>query len=796
MQPPAHSSASPQSVGAPPLRPGAVVAALFVSLLLFGLQLFTGSFPRPKPVDAPAAEFSAGRAVEVLRDLLADGAPHPVGSAANARVKRRLVDRLEGLGLAVEEQRAVGCHARASRCAFVENVLARLPGRNPGPALLLMAHYDSVPMAPGAGDDGSGVATLLEAARALAAEAPFRNPILFLFTDAEEVGLLGAEAFFGQHPAAESVGVVVNVEGSGSKGESLLLRTGPDSRWVVDAFRRSVDHPSAFSVADEVFKHMPNDTDFSVAQRAGLPGIDFAFAAERSHYHSPLDTVENLSLVTLQHHGENVLPLARALASMELTAQPPGDKLYHSLGQLFTISWNREANVPLLVLALLLLAVAVVAVVRSGEASVGGISVGVSAALATLVAVVVMNFAVFKILALLHGTVAAWPAHAWPFRLCLAATTLAAGLVVTLALGRFLDFWSSLLGAWIFYWLVAAATVAFFSVAANLFLIPTLGSALLLAVLASWRRLPWRREGLAILTLALATLFTLKVALLFEQSQGYRLIVSTFPFLALYMVALLPLLRGTRAKLWRPLLACVALLALGIAGAAALPLYSAWRPQPLNVWHVEDGDLDASDPNRAHWVIDSRHPVPEALKALAEFARPEAPVLPWSRDTRRSVAIAPASGAAAPVVTVEESVELEAGRSLRVHVESMRGAQVFRLLIPAAAGLRAARLEGRSLEVGLQEGEEWHSLDFVGVPEGGFDLELELATTEATDGYVLDRTSRLPASASSLLEARSPLAAPVHSGDLAIVFARVSIPASGPLVSGADSPVDDGNPTR
>jgi hypothetical protein len=755
------------------LRRGTVLAALVVSMLLFGSQLYTGRFPTPKPADAPASEFSAGRAADVLRELLVEGVPHPVGSVENRRVKRRIVDRLQGLGVLVEEQRAVGCHQRASRCAYVENVVARIPGREAGPAVLLMAHYDSVPMAPGAGDDGGGVATLLEVSRILAAEAPFRNPIVLVFTDGEEVGLLGAEAFFGQHPWAAEAGVVVNVEGSGSEGESLLLRTGPDSRWVVDAFRRSVDHPSAFSVADEVFKHMPNDTDFSVAQRAGLPGIDFAFAAERSHYHSPLDTVENLSLVTLQHHGENVLPLARELASMELTGHPRGDKLYHSLGQLFTISWNREANVPLLALALLLLAVAAVVVVRNGETSLGRVLVGASAALATFGAAVLMNLAVFKILALLNGTVAAWPAQEWPFRLCLVATTLAAGLAVTWALGRFLDFWSALLGAWLFYWLLAAASVAFFSVAANLFLIPTLGSALLSAVVACWRRLPLRRELLAVLTLALATLFTLKVAMLFEQSQGYRLIVSTFPFVALYVVALVPLLRDGWARPWKPLLASGGLLAVGIASAAALPLHSPWRPQPLNLWHLEDGDR-----NRAHWMIDSRNPVPSAMGELAAFESPEAPVLPWSDDTRRSVAVAPATGAPAPTVTLLESRELEEGRRLILRVQSMRGAQAFRLMAPASVGLRAAKLEGQSLEVDLRAGEEWHALDFIGVPEGGFDLELELATTEASEWYVFDRTSRLPASADPLLEARSPLAAPVHIGDLAIIFARVSVPAS------------------
>ncbi len=770
MNTPADSSSRRSTPVEGPLRRGTVVTALALSMLIFGLQIFSSRFPSPRPDDAPADEFSAGRAADVLGELLAENVPHPVGSAENRRVKERIVVRLEALGAIVEEQRTVGCHRRVPRCAFVENVLAKIPGRGPGPAVLLMAHYDSVPMSPGAGDDGAGVAALLEVARILAAEAPFRNPVILAFTDAEELGLLGAEAFFGQHPWAEEVGVVLNVEGSGSEGESLLLRTGPDSRWVVDAFRRSVRHPSAFSVADEVFKHMPNDTDFSVAQRAGLPGIDFSFAGERNHYHSPLDTLENLSRVTLQHHGENVLPLTRELASMDLTGHAGGDKLYHSLGQVMTITWNQGNNVPLAVLGFLLLAAAAVTVVRGGETSGRRIAVGTLASLLTVLAVVLFNLGVFKVLALLNGTTVAWPAQEWPFRLCLAATTLAAALTVTWALGRFLDFWSSLLGAWIFYLLLAAASVAYLPVAANLFLIPVLGSGLLIVALALWRQLRHRREALAILTLAMATLFTLKPAALFEQTQGYQLIVATFPFVALYVVALHPLLRCADVRPWKPLLASVAVLGVGMVCATALPLYSEWRPQLLNVLHVEDHDQ-----GQAHWMIYSSNPVPPAMADVADFRRPETSILPWSERTDRPVAVAPVTGDAAPVLTVTASPEVEEGRRLSLHLESLRGARHVQLMIPESAGLRSATLAGQSLKVELRSGQQWHRLAVSGVPESGFDLDVEIATSETSEWFVLDWTSELPAAAEALLAARSPLAAPVHRGDQAIVFTRVSI---------------------
>ena len=57
-----------------------------------------------------------------------------------------------------------------------------------------MAHYDSVEMAPGAGDDGAAVAAILETTRALVLDAPFKNSVMLIFTDGEEAGLRRIQA--------------------------------------------------------------------------------------------------------------------------------------------------------------------------------------------------------------------------------------------------------------------------------------------------------------------------------------------------------------------------------------------------------------------------------------------------------------------------------------------------------------------------------------------------------------------------------------------------------------------------
>src|SRR5438046_1314823 len=108
-----------------------------------------------RPAGVPAAEFSADRARAAGREIIGGNIPHPVGTPAHDAVRDRLIAHLRSLGYDVSVQRAFACTAYVV-CAPVANVMARTPGDARPDALVLAAHYDSVPAGPGASDDGMG----------------------------------------------------------------------------------------------------------------------------------------------------------------------------------------------------------------------------------------------------------------------------------------------------------------------------------------------------------------------------------------------------------------------------------------------------------------------------------------------------------------------------------------------------------------------------------------------------------------------------------------------------------------
>src|SRR5271157_586334 len=130
-----------RGVGAPGIR--RIVFALAVLAAAFFLSLRGLRPPSPRPLDAPATEFSASRAREVLKRLVGDDVPHPTGSVANAVVRARIVQEFSHLGYSPEIHTGFACDEYGS-CGTVNNVVALLPGEEESPAVLLAAHYDSV----------------------------------------------------------------------------------------------------------------------------------------------------------------------------------------------------------------------------------------------------------------------------------------------------------------------------------------------------------------------------------------------------------------------------------------------------------------------------------------------------------------------------------------------------------------------------------------------------------------------------------------------------------------------------
>ena len=129
---------------------------------------------------------------------------------------------------------------------------------------MIAAHYDSVPFGPGASDDGAGVAALLEIARMTQKLPASRNDILFLITDGEELGLLGAEGFVRSHALAKTIRVAINLEARGTSGRSLMFQTSDQSAWLIRHYANCTTHPTTSSLYQEVYKRLPNDTDFTV----------------------------------------------------------------------------------------------------------------------------------------------------------------------------------------------------------------------------------------------------------------------------------------------------------------------------------------------------------------------------------------------------------------------------------------------------------------------------------------------------------------------------------------------------
>jgi hypothetical protein len=307
--------------------------------------------PAVVPASAPLQEFSAERARAHL-DAIAR-VPRPPGSPAHAAARAYIADRLRALDLEPVFQDTVIARSRfgITRLFPVHNVMARKRSSAGGKALLLMAHYDSRSMTPGASDDGAGVATLLETARALKDSAPLARDVIVLFTDGEELGLLGAHAFVTEHPWAKEVGAVLNFEARGDRGPVLMFQTS-DGNGALARALVAAPHIAANSLSQAIYRRMPNDTDLS-EWLSRAPSLNFANIGGLERYHAPTDTLDNLDLRTLQHHGSYALALAREIGNRDLPVPREPDATYFNVGPFF-VRYSASWDTPLAIAAALL----------------------------------------------------------------------------------------------------------------------------------------------------------------------------------------------------------------------------------------------------------------------------------------------------------------------------------------------------------------------------------------------------------------------------------------------------------
>jgi hypothetical protein len=309
-----------------------IALVLFAAVAVVIIRTFP---PSALPANAPASEFSAYRAVETIKAIAKS--PRLVGSPAYESARDYLIAQLKALGLTVEIQ------STTIDGVAVENILGRIKGTSSSEAILLMAHLDSMPTSPGATDDASGVATILETVRVLQAEPPLDNTIIVLFTGPEENCCYGARAFAFQHSWANDVHLVVNVDAGGLSGPSILASTGPDSGWLIREMAGALPDPVGSSAVEALGNPA---TDYTLELRKdGFIGFDFNLAWDK-RIHSPLDNVDNINLASLQHQGEHMLAVVNHFGNLTLDFPKEPRPIYFDILSLTTVYYPTSWAIP------------------------------------------------------------------------------------------------------------------------------------------------------------------------------------------------------------------------------------------------------------------------------------------------------------------------------------------------------------------------------------------------------------------------------------------------------------------
>tara|TARA_R110000765_G_scaffold63633_3_gene123860 strand:+ start:2715 stop:4997 length:2283 start_codon:yes stop_codon:yes gene_type:complete len=301
-------------------------------------------------------EFSTNRALQHVKEISKE--PHGVGFPAHTTVRNYITNELKNLGLetSLQEGYTSGDWGNLSKA---ENILARIKGIESGKALLLLSHYDSSPHSShGASDAGSGVATILESVRAfLKTNTIPKNDIIILISDAEELGLNGADLFVDKHEWLKDVGLVLNFEARGSGGSSyMLMETNKgNSKLISEFIAANPEFPVANSLAYSIYKMLPNDTDLTVFREEGdVEGFNFAFIDDHFDYHTAMDNYERLDRKTLAHQGSYLMPLLIHFSNADLTnLKSLDDNVYFNVPFFKMVSYPFTWIMPMLILAII-----------------------------------------------------------------------------------------------------------------------------------------------------------------------------------------------------------------------------------------------------------------------------------------------------------------------------------------------------------------------------------------------------------------------------------------------------------
>ncbi|OBZ86311.1 putative endoplasmic reticulum metallopeptidase 1 [Choanephora cucurbitarum] len=211
-------------------------------------------------------------------------------------------------------------------------------------AVLMNSHFDTTLGSPGATDDGSGIAVMMDLVRVLSKRdwTDYKNAIVFLFNGAEESLQDASHAFITMHEVKDSIRSVINIDSCGTSGREILFQA--NSREMIEAYKQA-PYPHGTVMANDVFRTglILSDTDFrQFVQYGNLTGIDMAIYKNSYLYHTHLDLTNYLESGAIQHLGANTLAIVNYLAqNATLTGiVPSSEVVFFDVQGLFFIVYS------------------------------------------------------------------------------------------------------------------------------------------------------------------------------------------------------------------------------------------------------------------------------------------------------------------------------------------------------------------------------------------------------------------------------------------------------------------------
>jgi hypothetical protein len=260
-------------------------------------------------------DFSSDSATAVLRHLAVDIGPRPMGSPAEQ----------EALRFAVLKFREYGCDTayvmpmlQTTRVNTTSGIAVGVKRGATKRIILLGGHIDSAgPEIPGADDDGSGAATVIELARVLAKRS-LQSTLVFCCFGGEEAGLEGSKYFVDHYADLDSVALMLQIDMANGIG---LIELDPDThganapRWLTSATIEEfhtlgytgLRYPTHFFSINYAGS-AGSGSDHESFLEKGVPAVDLSTDVGKP-IHTPRDNFDNFDPRGLKRSGDVFLRL-------------------------------------------------------------------------------------------------------------------------------------------------------------------------------------------------------------------------------------------------------------------------------------------------------------------------------------------------------------------------------------------------------------------------------------------------------------------------------------------------------